>query len=230
LINLDNVLVIIPARKGSKGIPGKNKKLLNGKPLIQYTIDIALSVIPKKNIYVSTDDEDILEIAKNNGLSCENLRPISISGDNSSAREVMLYEASRCENIIDQIIYLQPTSPLRKKKHLIEALNLFEVGKTDMVVSVSRTKSNPYFNLYEENTDGYLKISKNSTFKTRQSVPEVFEINGAIYIIDIRKLREKEINEFKMVKKYIMPKENSIDIDDDIDWILAEHLINIKEN
>ena len=96
MINLQETLVIIPARKGSKGISGKNKKILGGKPLIQYTIDISITLFPKEIICVSTDDEDIQLLAEKSGLKVPYLREEKYSGDKTSGREVILYELSVC--------------------------------------------------------------------------------------------------------------------------------------
>ena len=113
MIDFNKSLVIIPARKGSKGIPAKNKKLLNGKPLIQYTIDAAMAIFPKYSICISTDDIDIQDIGIQNGLSVPNLRPENLSNDKASARDVILYEVLKTDREIETIVYLQPTSPLR---------------------------------------------------------------------------------------------------------------------
>ena len=225
MIDLTNTLVIIPARKGSKGIPGKNKKVLAGKPLIEYTIEAALGVFPSEKICLSTDDIDILKIGLKHGIDQKILRPISLSTDNTSAREVILHEVYHCGRDVETIIYLQPTSPMRKASHIREALDIYNSNEADMVVSVSRSKSNPYFNMFEENKDGFLTLSKQANIISRQHSPEVFEYNGAIYIINCKKLKSHPLSEFKKVKKYLMTRENSIDIDDNLDWITAETLI-----
>ncbi|MFY7669024.1 MAG: cytidylyltransferase domain-containing protein, partial [Crocinitomicaceae bacterium] len=110
MIDFDTLLVIIPARKGSKGIPGKNKKMLNGKPLIQYTIDVAKKIFPITSICISTDDPEIQQIGIENGLNVPDLRPDYLSNDASSARDVILYEVLKTGRKIDTIVYLQPTS------------------------------------------------------------------------------------------------------------------------
>lgn len=220
-----NTIIIIPARKGSKGIPGKNKKELAGKPLIQYTIEVALQIFPPEKIYLSTDDPDIIKIGVQNGLNQTNLRPSALSTDTTSARELLLYEISKLDMEVETIVYLQPTSPLRQTHHVIEAMDLYDSKETEMVVSVSSTKSNPYYNLFEENKEGFLSLSKKSNTTSRQDVPDVFKYNGAIYIINYEKLKSSELNEFKRIKKYVMTRESSIDIDDYLDWIMAETLI-----
>jgi CMP-N,N'-diacetyllegionaminic acid synthase len=226
-MKFDDFLVIIPARKGSKGIPGKNKKKLNGKPLIEYTFDVALKLFDIENICVSTDDNDIQKLAEDKGIKVPFLRPENLSNDKSSAREVVLHEITLRKKDYKSIIYLQPTSPLRSETELLEAIKLYNES-LDMVVSVVESKSNPYFNLFEENSDGNLRPIINSKIKNRQECPKVYKYNGAIYIININSLKKHELSEFKKIKKYIMNPSNSIDIDDELDWFLAEQLLKLK--
>lgn len=225
MIDYDSLLVIIPARKGSKGIPGKNKKMLNGKPLIQYTIDVAKKIFPITSICISTDDLDIQQIGIENGLNVPDLRPNYLSNDASSARDVILYEVLKTGRKIDTIVYLQPTSPLRTTQNIEEAINLYDRDLMDMLVSVTNTKANPYFNLFEEDENENLVLSKMHKSKSRQEAPAVFQFNGAIYIINFKSITRSEIAEFKKIKKYVMHKENSIDIDEPLDWMLAEILL-----
>jgi N-acylneuraminate cytidylyltransferase len=225
LINFDKTIVIIPARKGSKGLPGKNKKLLNGKPLIQYSIDVALALFPRESICISTDDEDVQIIGIQNGLDVPNLRPDFLSDDKASARDVILHEVRQCGRIIDTIVYLQPTSPLRTLKNLRDAVEQYDPLKMDMLVSVKLSKANPYFNLFEEDDQTNLVLSKKHFSKSRQETPEVFQFNGAIYIINFESIEKQELSHFPRIKKFIMLPEESIDIDDELDWLMAERIL-----
>ena len=121
----------------------------------------------------------------------------------------------------DVIILLQPTSPFRTGEHIIEALKLFHPS-LDMVVSVKETESNPYYILFEEDDDQYLRKSKSSHAKRRQDVPKVWELNGAIYVINPESIKTKEIGQFDKVIKYEMDSMSSIDIDTPLDWEIAE--------
>jgi N-acylneuraminate cytidylyltransferase len=224
LVNLKNTLVIIPARKGSKGIPGKNKKLLCGKPLIQYTIDIAKALFPYEIISISTDDKDIQLIAEKSGLKVPFLREEKYSGDKTSGREVILYELSKQNREITTIIYLQPTSPLRTTENLKEAIEQYNDGM-DMLVSVVESKINPFHNFFFEDNHGFLKPFSQNQVTNRQDSPKYYQFNGAIYIINSTSIGEKEMNQFDKITKYVMNKFESIDIDDDFDWFLAEQLI-----
>ena len=110
---------------------------------------------------------------------------------------------------------LQPTSPLRKAIHIKDALGLYN-DKIDMVVSVTKTSSNPYFVLFEENKDGFLVKSKKGSYIRRQDLPDVWEYNGAIYVIKTKSIINSEIYNFNFVKKYVMSPRFSVDIDDEI--------------
>jgi len=219
-------VVIIPARGGSKGVPGKNIKILNGKPLIQYTIDAALEVTDKENIIVSTDCEKIKAVVERLGIKIPKLRPKELATDTASTYDVLLYELGRLEKqgrFIDKLVLLQPTSPFRTGDQILEALKLYR-DDLDMIVSVKETKANPYFVLQEEDDNGYLVPSKTSSATRRQDVPKVWEINGAIYIINSTSLKKMPINQFTKVKKYEMDEISSHDIDTSLDWFVAENI------
>jgi N-acylneuraminate cytidylyltransferase len=225
------MLVIIPARGGSKGVPGKNIKLLGDKPLLQYTIDEALAITTKENIIVSTDSEEIKKVAEGLGIAVPELRPKELATDTAGTYEVLLHEIKKLESrgkFFSHLVLLQPTSPFRKGHHIKKALGEYN-DSIDMVVSVKETKANPYYVLREEDEHGFLIPSKNSLATRRQDVPKVWEINGAIYIINIESLKVKPINQFKKVKKYVMDEISSHDIDTMMDWRMAEVMIkNMK--
>ena len=222
------VLVIIPARSGSRGIPGKNIKLLGDKPLIQYSIDAALKVFNKEDILVSTDSKEIKVIAENCGLNVPFLRPDELATDFTSSQDVILhaidYMQQRGQNY-DTVVLLQPTSPFRNAQHIEEAIKLYD-KRLEMVVSVKVSDHNPYYTLYEESDNGFLTQSKKAKFTRRQDCPNVYAYNGAIYVMSIDALKTKSIAEFDKVKKYEMSELHSIDLDTPLDWDLAEIVLN----
>lgn len=221
-------LVVIPARGGSKGIPRKNIKPLGGRPLIQWTIDEARKIFPDEIIYVSTDDLEIKNVAEECGLKVPFLRPIELASDTAGTYEVLLHAVQFYEEngyYPDVLILLQPTSPFRTSNHIEDAMTLFS-RNIDMVVSVKETNANPYYVLMEENQDGFLIKSKQSNSIRRQDTPKVWEINGAIYIINVNTLKEKPLNQFSKVKKYVMNEVSSHDIDVELDWLVAETIYN----
>lgn len=220
-------LVIIPARSGSKGLPDKNIKLLNGKPLIHYSIEVALKVFKAEDICVSTDSEKYKKIAEKTGIEVPFLRPEKISTDTSTSQEVILHclDFYKQKGIhYDTVLLLQPTSPFRKKEHITQIISSY-TKELDMVVSVKETESNPYYVLAEENEQGYLEKSKKGNFTRRQDCPKVYEYNGSMYVINVNSLSTMKMSEFSKVKKFEMEKFYSIDIDNQFDFDFAEFVL-----
>ncbi|MEJ6589191.1 MAG: acylneuraminate cytidylyltransferase family protein [Crocinitomicaceae bacterium] len=231
-IDKKDVLVVIPARSGSKGIPGKNVKKLNGKPLILYTIELAKKMFSNEQIVVNTDDLELAALAKKHGASIPFIRPQELAQDHSSSRDVIVHllnTLKKSDSLPKAIMLLQPTSPLKELQHLQESLDLFLNHNCDMVVSVVESKTNPYFNLFEEDENGYLNKSKPGIILRRQDMPPAYEFNGAIYIFKSDSILKSEMSEFKKTKKYVMSKESSVDIDDELDWKMAEFLLTKNE-
>ncbi len=226
-----NYLVIIPARGGSKGIPYKNIKELGGKPLITYSIDIARQITTDENICVSSDDDKIIHVVEEYGLSVPFKRPAELATDNVGTDGVLLHALKYYENkgrSYDVIILLQPTSPFRQKTDLINAINQYSPD-IDMVVSVKEASSNPYYNIFEENSEGFLHISKGGgSIPRRQDAPKVWEYNGSIYIINAIRLKDKGLSGLTRIKKLIMDDIYSVDLDTPFDWLIAEMLLKEK--
>lgn len=226
-----NILYLIPARGGSKGLPGKNIKPLNGKPLIYYTIDAAREVSDDADICVSTDDKEIIAVVENYGIEVPFIRPAELATDLATSEQVLDHAIQFYESqgkTYDIVVLLQVTSPLRTGKHLKEALDLVKPN-TEMIVSVKETDSNPYYVLYEEDFTGLLKKSKEGNFAGRQECPKVYQLNGALYIISVKALKKKGLGNLQK-EKYLMDKESSIDIDDKIDFKLTELIISSKQS
>ncbi len=221
-------LFLIPARGGSKGLPGKNIKPLNGKPLLIYSLEFAHACKKDDDIVLlSTDDTSITATAEKYGYKVPFLRPTELSSDTSSVEEAIHFSLTEFEkqNIeFEKVILLQPTSPFRRIEHFKEMMALHN-GETEMVVSVNLSKQNPYFNLFEENHNGFLSLSKKSDFVRRQDCPDVYQYNGNLYIIDVKTLlAKKRVVYFDKIKKYVMSAEYSIDIDTELDFKFAEEI------
>ena len=227
----DNILVIIPARGGSKGIPRKNIKVLNGKPLIEYTIDCARAISSDENICVSTDDDEIIDVVQAYGLHVPFKRPAELASDTAGTYEVLLHALEFYERQgrhFDVVVLLQNTSPFRTPDHVKEALALYDEN-LDMVVSVKECAANPYYCVFEENAEGYLHVCKGEgNITRRQDAPKVYEYNGAIYVINVTSLKQMPLNKFTKRRKYIMDELHSLDLDTMIDWQIAEMMLNEK--
>jgi CMP-N,N'-diacetyllegionaminic acid synthase len=218
-------LFLIPARGGSKGIPGKNIKLFAGKPLISYSIELARQFTSDDNICVSTDNDEILAVAESLGLAVPFHRPLELSTDTASTNDVILHALRYYESIghsFDAIVLLQPTSPFRKAYHLKEALDLYSAN-VDLVMSVKLTDANPYFILFEENNAGFLENSKIGNFTRRQDCPKVWQANGAIYIYNVKSMQNNKPLKSRILK-YVMESTYSVDLDTELDWQFAEFL------
>ena len=223
-------LVVIPARSGSKGLPDKNIKVLNGKPLIHYSIEIAQQIFDNEDICISTDSDKYIKIAEKTGLRIPFVRPETLSTDNATTQDVLLHCLDFYEQkgvFYDYILLLQPTSPLREKKHLEDIL-MENNEDCDMIVSVKETDSNPYYVLLKENEEGYLKKLMKGEFTRRQDCPKVYEYNGSMYLIRVSSMKEKLISSFTKIKKYEMHSKYSLDIDSEIDFKLAEVLLDYE--
>ena len=221
------VLYLITARGGSKGVPGKNIKPLNGKPLIWYTIDFARQFTSDDNICLSTDCDQIIASSKMVGLSIPFKRPERLAKDNSSSYEVILHALNFYKNkgkVFDAVVLLQPTSPFRKKEFLEQMFELYN-QELDMVVTVKESQDNPYYSLFEDDVSGFLKKSKEGIFTIRQDIPKVYSLNGSIYLINVKSLLNSDFSDFTKIKKYVLNDFFSIDIDSQFDWVLAENLV-----
>jgi CMP-N,N'-diacetyllegionaminic acid synthase len=219
------ILFLIPARKGSKGLPGKNTKLLGDKLLIEYSIDFALNNLKNDDVLcISTNDEAVIAIAESKGITIPFIRPEKFATDNASSHDVIIHAINHYEKLnqtFDAVLLLQPTSPFRTQDDFTNLIKEYSAD-IDMVVSVKLAKENPYFTLFEQNSEGFLNKSKAGNFERRQDCPEVFAFNGSMYLINIDSIKKSRIAELKNIKKVIMPEERSVDIDTLADWNLAE--------
>lgn len=223
-------LTVIPARGGSKGIPGKNIRPLAGKPLLCHSIDHARAVSADADICLSTDSEEIRRVAEEYGLEVPFLRPAGLATDTAPTADVLLHAldwyAARGREY-DTVLLLQPTSPLRRPQQIRKALELYASTRPDMVVSVRPAAANPYYDIFETRDDGTLGISKGEGLYTRrQDAPKVWQYNGAIYVINAGSLRHMPMGKFPRRIPYEMSAETSLDLDSLLDWQIAEQLLS----
>ena len=184
------LLGIIPARSGSKGIKNKNLRTVLNKPLIYYTIKDALSYEGIHKIIVSTDSIEIAEVAKKYGAEVPFMRPKKLAKDNTSMMEVLKHALMEYEQIfsskIQGIVLFDPTSPLREKDEIKKMINIFLKRKPDLVVAVSKSRKNPYFNMVKTNKNGYAELVLKGNFVRRQDAPPVFDITNNCWIFSRR--------------------------------------------
>lgn len=222
------ILCVIPARGGSKGLPGKNIKDLLGKPLIAYTIQQAKESRYVDRVIVSTDNEEIATVSKRYGAEVPFMRPPELATDTSSTIDVLLHAMGWMENkeknSFDIILLLHTTAPLRTVRDIDNCIELLIEKGSDNVFSVTESHKNPYFNMVERR-DGTTRLVKEGNFVTRQSAPRVFDINCSIYVWWKDVLKSKKSLFLEKTNIYVMPKERSFDIDDYIDFKIIEMLL-----
>jgi CMP-N,N'-diacetyllegionaminic acid synthase len=225
------ILITICARGGSKGLPGKNIKLLNGRPLISLSIDIAKAFAREhsSDIALSTDSIEIKHVAEEDGLYTNYIRPARLATDQAGKVEaildVLLYEENRRKCKYDFVLDLDVTSPLR---NLEDLTNAFKIIRNDAnalnLFSVNPANRNPYFNMVEQMPNGYYGLVKEAKFLTRQSSPKVFDLNASFYFyrrhfFDIEKT---VINDRSLIFEM---SHICFDIDHSLDFEFAEYLI-----
>ena len=224
----NEILAIIPARGGSKGIPRKNIRLLARKPLIAYSIEASLKSKYIDRVVVSTEDEEIAEISKRYEAEVIE-RPKEVARDDSPTIDAIFHalEVLKAEENYepDIAILLQPTSPLRNAEDIDSAIELFLNADCESVVSVCEFKHSPYWCFVIEG--GYLKSLFGDEYlrRRRQDLEKVYMPNGAIYISTPENLRIYKSFYCPRTIPYIMPPERSIDIDNEVDLMLAELLM-----
>jgi CMP-N-acetylneuraminic acid synthetase len=222
------VISTICARGGSQGLPGKNIRDLMGKPLIVHTIEQAQKCPFIDAVYVSTDSEDIAEVARQAGAKVPFLRPAELA--TSSAAKIPVIEhlvtwVEKNDGKVDKIVDVDPTSPLRAQEDIEASYALLDAD-TDVVITAFEAEKNPYFNMVELDKTGQVTLCKPSDVKSRQQAPKVFAMNASVYVWH-RETLSKGIwgNRIKM---HVMPRERSIDIDTLIDFKIVELLMREK--
>ncbi len=224
------IVALIPARKGSKGIPNKNITLLNGIPLIEHTIMQAKDVGIIDRIIISTDSELILEIVEKYNIEIKGLRPSELATDTSTLYDVIKYEIGNynlVENEYDIIVLLQPTCPLRQSYMIEDALINFIDNNQESAVSVSEVEEHPIFmrTLNEENN--LVKILNTDSTVRRQDLPNYYRVNGMIYINRVSDVAHKYISFNDNKFPIIISKEYAVDIDTIEDLKIAQEKFNL---
>lgn len=226
---LTDTLFVITARGGSKGLPGKNIKPLCGKPLIAYSIDIARAFTDDENICVSTDSEEIKRVVEEYGLKVPFLRPEYLATDTATSNDVLVHAVNFFKNqgrMYRRLCLLQPTSPLRTVEDVQGALDLYR-DDIDMVTGMVKSHAPSILN--EEDENGFMVSVFNKEGLGRQYVREMYETNGAVYVMNVKSLLEKGMKGFSRKVKYVMSKEHSVDIDDIVDFMLVETIMKNRK-
>lgn len=227
------ILAIIPARGGSKGLPGKNIRELCGKPLINWSIDTLKKVSYIDRIFVSTDSEEIAQVAREDGVDVPFLRNQLLAKDNSLVIDAVfeaLHYFSILEEKYDIILLIEPTSPLRTIDMVEDCIRKMVSSQASSLATYSELEV-PIERVWcIENDQAYTYVQNDMGFRSRQSLTKVYKLNGLLYAILTEKLFEMDVPQVitKDVVPYITPREMSTDIDDIHDFEYIEYLISSK--
>jgi CMP-N-acetylneuraminic acid synthetase len=228
-------IALICARGGSKGLPGKNIKHLNGIPLIGWSIKAALQTERISRVFVSTDSLKIAQVAKEYGAEVPFIRPKELANDNSSEwlvwRHALDYLAKSSKDTIDGLVSLPPTAPLRAIADIDKCLDEFEKDEADIVITVTDAHRSPYFNMVViDNSYASLVITPDNAIIRRQDSPDVYDVTTVAYVAKPNFICEKDGIFEGRVRSIHVPPERSVDIDTQLDFKIAECLINNKKN
>ena len=228
------ILALVTARRGSKRIPGKNVKLLDGKPLIFWSIDVAKNIPDICDILVSTDDEGIADISRNAGAIVPWLRPADLANDTASSVDVSIHALNwyeRKKGKVDGLLLLQPTSPFRSRDTVLRGLELFRENHGQTVIGVSPAESHPMwcFRCNDQKMWPFIDGGDLQLLRS-QDLPPAYVVNGAFYLSDPDQLRAQ--NSFYgegMVPLIIDNLAEGLDIDTEWDWKMAEAALNVTD-
>ncbi|MDF2153917.1 acylneuraminate cytidylyltransferase family protein [Vibrio sp. CAU 1672] len=227
MIDGKKVLALIPARGGSKRLPRKNVLPLHGKPLIGWSIDAASNSRYVDQVLVSTDDQEIADVAVGLGAEVPELRPAHLASDTAKTEDVLVYSLETLASDADILVLLQPTSPLRTAQHIDEALELFIEKQADSVVSVTPCEHSPLWANTLPSDASMGSFLKPEALNRSQDLGEFYRLNGAVYVFDAQILKtQKQICYSNQTFAYLMENRYSFDIDTQLDFELAEFFMH----
>ena len=230
MINSKRVLAVIPARKGSKGLPGKNYKVLFGKPLFEWTVEAAKASKYIDKILISTDSDIIIEKGKLLQVDVPFIRPYELCTDEAKSIDVLEHAINHYNAISDHydlIVLLEPTSPLRKGCDIDLALELMLSANAQSVVSISKvTVGHPAF-LFKQNSKKFIApfLSDGWTPKRRQDCDNFFYLDGSVYASQITPLMVKRTFCHEDTVGFELPKWKAFEIDDEVDFFIVESIM-----
>lgn len=222
----------ITVRAGSKGVPGKNLRVVAGRPLFGHSVAQAVATGLFDEVVVSSDSEEILALAPTFGATGVVRRPAEMATDTAGKVPAIAHAVRSTEERTGQLyevcVDLDATSPLRTVEDIRAAVEMFEAGEVESLITGAEARRNPYFNLVEEQPDGTVAVSKkpDDAVLRRQDAPRCFDMNGSIYVWRRESLLEDQVVFFPSTILYEMPSDRSIDVDSEFDFRVVEWLMN----
>ena len=232
---MGSVVALIPARGGSKGVPGKNIKSLNGKPLIAFTIEASLRSKLINRTIVSTDRDDIAQISLDFGAEVPFIRPADLARDDSPEwlawRHALNYLLETTGALPEVMVSVPTTAPLRLPLDIENCLDEFEKGDADVVITVTDAHRSPYYNMLKTNADGTVGLVNppQSAITRRQDAPLDYDMVTVCYVFNPEFVMTHNATFEGRVKAIQVPPERAIDIDTLLDFQIAENLLNIRD-
>lgn len=221
----------ICARGGSKGVPGKNVRSMHGRPLLAHTVEVARASGAFDVIAVSSESEEVLEVAASVGVDLLIARPSDLASDSAGKPPAIAHAVLAAEEATGRrfstVVDLDVTSPLRLPEDVLAAITMLEASDATNVISASPARRSPYFNLVERDADGYARLSKPfpAAIVRRQDAPAAFDMNASIYVWRRDAFLADPKVFYDRTLLYEMPEDRSVDIDSELDWLIVEHLL-----
>ncbi|MEC6408906.1 cytidylyltransferase domain-containing protein [Achromobacter xylosoxidans] len=224
VIDNQRILAVIPARGGSKGVPGKNIRPAGGKPLIAWTIEAARKSTLLDRVILSSDDSAIIAAAKQYGCDVPFIRDAELATDTATTIDAILDAVQRCQGF-DWVVVLQPTSPLRTSSDIDQAIRNCVSAGAPACVSVCEAQESPYWMYVNRDGERLQPLLPDCSATRRQDLPRVYSLNGAVYVANIEWLkRERKFLSAETVS-YEMPLGRSLDIDTEADFVQLQTLL-----
>lgn len=227
------ILAIIPARGGSKGLPGKNIKPLFGKPLIGWTIEQAKASQYISEIFISTDSQEIADITEEFGVSVSELRPAELANDTATSASFIIYTIEKLRDEgkeFDYIILLEPTSPLRTVDDIDSSIEtLLSNPNAESIVGVCKVESSHPAFMVKQTGSGFLQpyLDENSVIR-RQDIEDLYYFEGTVYVSKTEAFLKKQSFYHEKTLPFLIPKSRSFEIDDSEDWLIVESIVEYK--
>ena len=232
-IKAPKILAVVTARGGSKRLPEKNILPLAGKPMIAWTLEAAQAASALTKVVVSTDSEQIARICEDHGMPVPWLRPAELASDTATTKSVIehaLAQEERAGVHYDAVVILQPTSPLRTAEDIDGAIRLYQQKQAEGVASVSSVEHPPqWINTLPENLSLKGFLSQDVIGRRSQTLPQYYRLNGAVSVIAVEAVRQKQdFWSLEQIYAYVMDPVRSVDIDSELDFLLAETILTKK--
>ena len=228
MIQGKKVLGIIPARGGSKGVPGKNIRVVAGKPLIAWTIEAAKQSRYLDRLVLSSDDAEIIAVAREWGLDVPFVRPTELAKDDTPGIAPVLHAVEELPGY-DYIVLLQPTSPLRAVEDIDKCVEFCLEAEAPSCASVTEPEHSPYL-MYTLEDGNLHPLLSGQSFVRRQDMPKVYALNGAVYVVETKWLSQSKVFVTEETIAYVMPRQRSVDVDAECDLHICDDFLSMKQN